>query len=95
MTPRPARRASPKSSTFARAALADGDVGGFQIAMDHAALVRVPQRRRDLLSVANDGLGGKAIFRDQLGERPPSTNSIAMNARPPISPTSYTVQMCG
>ena len=61
----------PEVEDLGAAGPADGDVGGLQIAMDHAALVCVAQRRGDLLAVANGGLGGEAILRDQFGEGSP------------------------
>jgi hypothetical protein len=50
--------------------------------MDHAALVGMAERSRDLDSVADDGFCRQPVGRDDLRERMPSTNSIAMNARP-------------
>jgi hypothetical protein len=48
--------------------------------MDDAARVSVRERIRDLGSVFDELLDRQALARDRVGERPPSTYSIAMNA---------------
>ncbi len=47
----------------------DDDVGGLEIAMDDAPLVRMRQRARDLRAVPKYGFDGQAVERQHLGER--------------------------
>ncbi len=64
---RPARE--PEIEYLGRAFRADGHVRGLQVAVNHAALVRVRQRGRDLLAIPDDRFGRQAVGRDDLRKR--------------------------
>ena len=50
---------------------ADDDVGRFQIAVDHAALVRVGDGAGDLDAITDELIEGQAVVRDHFRERLP------------------------
>ncbi len=73
----------------------DQHVRAFQVAMRHAAVVRVRERIGDLRPVAHDILGRQAALRNDVAERPSFTSSMTMKGWLSWVPTSWMVQMLG